>query len=149
MAAGRDPGSFDLYVVLHPYQDVIADFKRRLRPLGGGSAEQLAGIEGYYCAEIDSAILNLRFRREFAEVLGTPRLFDLCGHWGRPLIAPETLPPPERDAFFLDHLSRYGTYVQLYPSRDDPTPLLLRILDNLSEHVRIISRARARSEWSF
>src|SRR5262245_34965306 len=104
MRAGGDPGSFDLYVVLHPYEIVIADFKRRLGPLGGGSAEQLSGIEGYYCAEIDSVILNLRFRRDFADVLGTARLFEVCGRWGRPLISPETLPPPERDAFFLDHL---------------------------------------------
>ena len=156
--------SFDLYVVLCPFQELCPEFKIIIQPLAAHEAEQLCGVDGYYCDEIDSAILVLRFRRDFVDLLGPGRVAELVAHWGCPVVAPESMPERERDRFFLDHLARYTTYSQQYPSTDEHYPMLLRVLDNLSEHVFAaepkaplvdpwLSAAprhrRAPSEWSF
>lgn len=160
-----DTVSFDIYVVLCPFQELCPEFKIIIRPLAAHEADQLCGADGYYCGEIDSAILVLRFRRDFVDMVGAARVLELLTTWGRPVVAPETMQSAERDRFFLDHLARYTTYVQQYPSTDENDPMLLRVLDNLSEHVNVREavaplvdpwvsaapkqRRATTSEWSF
>jgi hypothetical protein len=127
--------SYDVYIVLHPFRALVHEFAETIRPVAECECEQLTGVEGYYCEAIDSAILNLRFRVDFVSLLGSRRVIELVSRWGRPVIAPAELAEDERTRFFLDHLSRYSTYVQQYPNRDEGRPMLLRVLDSVAAHV--------------
>lgn len=162
-----DVSSFDAYVVMCPFRQLCPEFKIIIQPLAAHEADQLEGADGYYCDEIDSAILVLRFRRDFVNLHGQVRVLELLATWGCPVVAPELMQEHERERFFYDHLARYQTYVQQYPSTEEDSPMLLRVLDNLSEHVNapepepasapIVDpwmpapsrHRRAPSEWSF
>src|SRR5215207_7683970 len=94
-----DSESHDVYLVLHPFADNVREFRILVRPLGDMDQRYLEGAEGFYRGDLDTALLVLRF----------------CGRSGLPMVIPSRLDAAQRRAFFLEHLSGYTTYVQLYP----------------------------------
>jgi len=132
MANGAE--SHDVYFVLHPFSDNVREFRILMRPLGDLDIRYLAGAEGYYRNDLDTAMVVLRFTQRAHQRLGDMVVNLLCSRSGLPIVIPERLTPAERRTFFLEHLSGYTTYVQLYPG-GDPLPLAERVLVHLEEHL--------------
>jgi len=127
--------TYDLFLVMHPFRDNVAEFQILVRPLAALEERHLIGAEGYYARCIDTALLVLRFPEKMVQRWGSKVMLVLAGRTGLPMVAPSELAPPQRRQFFLEHLTRYRVYVQQYPDRNDRTPLAVRTLASLSEHV--------------
>src|SRR5262249_33935983 len=83
---------------------------------------------------IDTSLIVLRFTLRAHRRLGDGLIEMLAGRSGLPMVIPDRLDPSARRAFFLDHVSLYTTYVQLYPGAD-PEPLAERVAMRLAEHA--------------
>ena len=135
--------SQDVYLVLHPFADNVREFRILVRPLGDMDERYLQGAEGFYRGDLDTALLVLRFSPEAVERLGEEGMAELCGRSGLPMVIPSALDSMERRSFFLEHLSGYTTYVQLYPGDagdpdlpyEEPPPLGERVLAHLEDHI--------------
>jgi hypothetical protein len=127
--------SHDVYLVLHPFTDHVPEFRVLLRALSDLDAPHLAGAEGFYRPDIDTALVVLRFSLRAHRRLGDSLVELLAGRAGLPMVIPDRLGPDARRRFFLDHVSRYTTYVQLYPCATDPLPLAERVAAHLAEHA--------------
>lgn len=127
--------SHDVYLVLHPFAGNVREFRILVRPLGDMDQRYLSGAEGFYRADLDVALLVLRFTARAHERLGDRLMAMFCGRSGLPMVIPSRLDPNQRRAFFLEHLSGYTTYVQLYPDVDDETALAERVLVHLTDHL--------------
>lgn len=129
-----DP-TYDVFLVLHPFRDNLAEFQILVRPLAQLDHHHLVGAEGYYARRIDTALLVLRFSEQIVHQLGAPAIHALAARPGLPMVVPAQLGPAQRRQFFLDHLTRYRVYVQQYPDRDDHCSLPVRTIGCLGEHV--------------
>src|SRR5690349_13406038 len=107
--------SHDVYLVCHPFATMVGEFRSLLHALGDLDAHHLAGAEGFYRGDLDTALIVLRFTLRAHRRLGDGLIEMLAGRSGIPLVVPDRLDADARRAFFLDHLSGYTTYVQLYP----------------------------------
>jgi hypothetical protein len=126
--------SHDVYLVLHPFRGNVREFGILVRPLADLDQRYLAGAEGFYAPEIDTALVVLRFTRRAYHRLGDRHVELFVGRSGLPMVVPERLNAEARRRFFLEHLSGYSTYVQLYPSSDQ-VGLAERVLINLTDHI--------------
>ncbi len=128
--------SHDVYLVLHPFAGNVREFRILVRPLGDLDERYLSGAEGFYRADLDVALMVLRFTREAYERLGDRMMAMFCSRSGLPMVVPSRLDPLQRRTFFLEHLSGYTTYVQLYPGEsEDQAPLGERVLIHLADHL--------------
>ena len=127
------PRTYDVFLVMHPYRRNLAEFRVLIRPLRE-SARCLAGAEGYYCDPLDTALVALRFHRP-ADERHISRILAIAALPGLPMVVPEQLSARERRYFFLQHVTRHGTYVQQYANYQDRTPLVERVLETLSQHL--------------
>jgi hypothetical protein len=126
--------SYDVYLVCYPFAGHVTSFRSLLHGLGDLDAHHLAGAEGFYRPDIDTALIVLRFTLRAHRRLGDGLVETLAGRPGLPMVIPDRLDPAARRAFFLDHVSLYTTYVQLYPGAD-PVPLAERVAVRLAEHA--------------
>lgn len=126
--------SHDVYLVLHPFAGNVREYRILVRPLGDMDQRYLAGAEGFYRPDLDIAMVVLRFTPRAYERLGDKLMSMFCGRSGLPMVVPGRLDASRRRAFFLEHLSGYTTYVQLYPE-DGALPLAERVLVHLEEHL--------------
>jgi hypothetical protein len=126
--------SHDVYLVLHPFAGNAREFRILVRPLGDLDQRYLAGAEGFYRGDFDIALVVLRFTPRAFERLGDKMVQMFCGRSGLPMVIPGRLDAARRRAFFLEHLSGYTTYVQLYPD-ESALPLGERVLVHLEEHL--------------
>src|SRR5262245_58444972 len=120
--------SHDVYLVLHPFAGNVREFRILTRPLGDLDLRYLAGAEGYYRDDLDVALVVLRFTQRAYERLGDKLVGLFCGRSGLPMVIPDRLDATQRRSFFLEHLSGYTMYVQLYPGDHEPLPLAERVL---------------------
>lgn len=134
MAKSRD--TYDVFLVLHPFVDNIREFQVLVRPLADLQRRYLAGADTYYCRKIDTALVALRFPTRVEERWGRRLIHLLAARPGLPMVIPRTLSVTERREFFLQHLTRYTTYLQHYPHRDETMPLVERAVLNLADHLR-------------
>lgn len=110
-----------------------------VRPLEALDAEYLLGTEGLFNPKTDTALIVLRFSAETAKRLGAYTIHLFAQRSGLPMIVPAKLTPKQRRRFFIEHLTAsYNVYVQLYPSADEPYPLVERTLLTLSGHLETI-----------
>jgi hypothetical protein len=134
--------SHDVYLVLHPFADNVREFRILVRPLADLDP-LFEGAEGFYRADLDIALLVLRFSGQARERLGDEVMAMFCGRSGLPMVIPNQLDAAQRRAFFLEHLSGYTTYVQLYPGDagdpdapyEEPMSLGERVLAHLEDHI--------------
>ena len=126
--------SYDVYLVCHPFASRVSGYRVQLRMLGDLDGHHLAGAEGFYRSDLDSALVVLRFTLAAHRRLGDGVLEMLARRAALPMVIPDRLDPDARRRFFLDHVSRYTTYVQLYPG-PDPVPLAERVAVRLAEHA--------------
>ncbi len=126
--------SYDVYMVCHPFATHVGDFCALLHGLGDLDAHHLAGAEGFYRPDIDTSLIVLRFTLRAHRRLGDGLIEMLSGRAGLPMVIPDRLDGDARRTFFLDHVSRYTTYVQLYPG-GDPLALAERVAVRLAEHA--------------
>jgi hypothetical protein len=127
--------SHDVYLVCHPFATCVGEFRVLLHALGDLDAHHLAGAEGFYRPDIDTALVVLRFTLRAHRRLGDGLLEMLAGRAGVPMVVPDRLDADERRSFFLDHVSRYSTYVQLYPGTGEAVPLAELVAVRLAEHA--------------
>ena len=127
--------SHDVYLVCHPFATHVDDYRALLHGLGDLDAHHLAGAEGFYRPDIDTALVVLRFTLRAHRRLGDGLVEMLAGRAGVPMVIPDRLDGDARRDFFLEHVSRYTTYVQLYPGTGEPVPLAERVAVRLAEHA--------------
>jgi hypothetical protein len=138
------PPTYDVFLVLSPFRDNVAEFTILSRPLADVHRRHVHDAEGFYCPDIDTALVALRFMPRVVERWGSSLIHLFAGRAGLPMVIPDELEPEQRRSFFLDHLSRYTTYVQHYPRRDDSEPLIQRVVMALAEHISQTPRENAR-----
>jgi hypothetical protein len=132
--------SHDVYLVCHPFAGHVPSYRSLLHALGDLDGHHLAGAEGFYRPDIDTALIVLRFTLRAHKRLGDGVIEMLSGRAGLPMVIPDRLDAETRRDFFLDHVSRYTTYVQLYPG-PDPVPLAERVAVRLAEHASATGEA--------
>lgn len=128
--------TYDVFLVLHPFRDNVREFQVLVRPLADLQRRYLAGADAYYCHKIDTALIALRFPQRVEERWGRRLIHLLAARPGLPMVIPRTLSNAERRGFFLQHVTRYTTYLQHYPHRDESMPLVERAVLNLADHLR-------------
>lgn len=126
--------SHDVYLVCHPFAGHVGSLRVLLHRLGDLDGHHLAGAEGFYRPDLDCALVVLRFTLRAHARLGDGLIEMLAARAGLPMVIPDRLAAAARRDFFLDHVSRYTTYVQLYPG-GDAVPLAERVALRLSEHI--------------
>jgi hypothetical protein len=136
--------SFDVYLVLHPFRESVREFQILVRPLADLDATCLSGAEGFYRPSIDTALVALRFSDATVARIGEEMALVVAARCGLPMVVPDRLSPDDRRAFFLSHLSRYTTYLQLYQSAFEPAGLAERVIGALAEHLTTAAPTRAR-----
>jgi hypothetical protein len=122
-----------VFLVCHPFGGHVGKRRLVLRRLADLDGHHLAGAEGFYRPDLDCALIVLRFTRRAHTRLGDGVVQMLAARAGLPMVIPDRLDAATRRDFFLDHVSRYTTYVQLYPG-GDPVPLAERVALRLAEH---------------
>ena len=144
----RDLGdSHDIYLVLRPFLGHLDTARSLLHVLGDLDLRHLAGVEGFHRNDVDTALIVLRFTEVALHRFGERTLEVLANRAGLPMVIPSQLATDARREFFLDHLSRYTTYVQLYPGRD-PMPLAELVAIHLAEHASAPRARPARHRYS-
>lgn len=137
--------TFDVFLVMHPFRDNVREFQILVRPLADLEPVHLVDAEGYYNPNLDTAAVSMRFDRRAVASLGEPALLALAGRSGLPMVVPARLSGVERQRFFLDHLSRYSTYVQQYYEPREATSMVERVLACLAAHTASDPARAARS----
>lgn len=127
--------TYDVFLVLHPFRENVAEFRILVRPLSELGRKHIVGAEGFYDGSIDTALLVLRFPEELVEHWGPTIINTFAKRTGLPMVIPSELSPRSRRQFFLEHVSRYDTYVQQYWDETETTALPVRVLEHLEEHV--------------
>lgn len=127
--------TYDVILVLHPFRTHVREHETLCRALRDLDAHYLLGAEGFHQAQIDTALVVLRFSARAADRLGGRFLQLFARRCGLPMIVPAELDAETRRKFFLGHLSRYTTYVQQYCSKREGAGVAERVVATLGEHV--------------
>lgn len=127
--------TYDVFLVLHPFRENVAEFRILVRPLADLGRKHIVGAEGFYDRHIDTALLVLRFPEDLVEHWGPKIINTFAQRTGLPMVIPSELSPRRRRHFFLEHVSRYDTYVQQYWDDTETTALPVRVLEHLEQHV--------------
>jgi hypothetical protein len=127
--------TFDVFQVMHPFRDNVREFQILMRPLADLEPVHLVDAEGYWHPGLDTAVVSMRFDPRAAGRVGESGLLTLAGRSGLPMVVPNRLSPLQRQQFFIDHLSRYSTYVQQYHEPRESTSMLERVLACLAAHI--------------
>jgi hypothetical protein len=138
--------TYDVFLVLHPFRENVSEFRILVRPLSDLGRKHMVGAEGFYDQHLDTALLVLRFPEELVQHWGEKIINTFARRTGLPMVIPSELSPTQRRQFFLEHVSSYDTYVQQYWDANDPTPLAVRVLEHLEQHVADM-RAPSRSQF--
>jgi hypothetical protein len=140
--------SADVYLLLNPFRCNVREFRILTRVLGDLGSE-LEAAEGYYAPDIDAALIGACFTSAASSRLGVEGMQASVARCGLPLVVPARLDRAAAHRFFDAHLSRYDTYVQLYPSAAEPMGLLERIVQRLGEQVVLRPRPGTESDYNF
>jgi hypothetical protein len=139
----------DVYVLLNPFRCNVREFRILTRVLADLSSDDLEAAEGYYAPDIDAALVGACFTPQARARLRVEGMQASIARCGLPLVVPARLDTAAAARFFDEHLLRYDTYVQLYPSADEPLGLFERMVERLGEQVVLRPRAGTESDYNF
>lgn len=139
----------DVYVLLNPFRCNVREFRILTRVLADLDRDDLEAVEGYYAPDIDAALIGTCFTPDARSRRGVEGMQTCVARCGLPLVVPARLDAAAARRFFDEHLLRYDTYVQLYPSAAEPLGLFERIVERLGEQVVLRPRAGTESDYNF
>jgi hypothetical protein len=139
----------DVYVLLNPFRSNVREFQILTRVLVDLGSDDLDAVEGYYAPDIDAALIGACFTRDARSHLGVAGMQARVARCGLPLVVPARFDAAAAARFFDEHLRRYDTYVQLYPSAAEPMGLVERMVVRLGEQVALRPRAGTDSDYNF
>jgi hypothetical protein len=139
----------DVYVLLNPFRCNVREFRILTRVLADLGSDDLEAGEGYYAPDIDAALIGACFTSDARSRLGVEGMQACVARCGLPLVVPARLELAAATRFFHEHLRRYDTYVQLYPSAEEPLGLFERIVERLGDQVTLRPRAGTESDYNF
>jgi hypothetical protein len=141
----------DVYVLLNPFRGNVREFRILTRVLAdlGRDNDDLEAVEGYYAPDIDAALIGACFTPDARSRLGLEGMQASVARCGLPMVVPARLDEAAAARFFDEHLLRYDTYVQLYPSAAEPLGLFERMVERLGEQVVLRPRAGTDSDYNF
>lgn len=126
--------TYDVFLVLRPFRHNAGELRLLLAPLAHLGRTHLAGADGFYSDELDTALVALRLHAEVFARMGHEGIRQLVDGTGLPVLIPCVLEPAARERFLHVHLPRYTTYVQLYPHGCESVPVAERVVLALAEH---------------
>lgn len=129
--------TYDVFLVLRPFRHNVSELQLLLAPLARLGRSHMASADGYYSDELDTALVALRLHAEVFARLGHEGIRALVDGTGLPVIVPCVLEPEARERFLREHLSRYSTYVQLYPHGCESAPVAERVVQALAAHFSL------------
>jgi hypothetical protein len=144
-----EPNGADVYVLLNPFRGNVREFRILTRVLADLGSDELEAVEGFYAPDIDTALIGALFTADARSHLGVSGMQARVARCGLPLVVSARLDNAAAARFFDEHLRRYDTYVQLYPSASEPLGLFERIVAQLGEHVATRPRAGTDSDYNF
>lgn len=139
----------DVYVLLNPFRCNVREFRIITRVLADLDSDDLEAVDGYYAPDIDAALIGTCFTAAARARLGVEGMQACIARCGLPLVVPARLDAAGVARFFDEHLLRYDTYVQLYPSAAEPMGLFERMIVQLGEHAVLRPRAGTESDYNF
>lgn len=139
----------DVYVLLNPFRCNVREFRILTRVLADLDSDDLEAVEGYYAPDIDAALIGACFTSDTRSRLGIEGMQARVARCGLPLVVPARLDVAAARRFFDEHLLRYDTYVQLYPSAVERMGLFERIVERMGEQVALRPRAGTESDYNF
>lgn len=139
----------DVYVLLNPFRCNVREFRILTRVLEDLGGDELEAAEGFYAPDIDAALIGACFTSAAHSRLGVEGMQVSVARCGLPMVVPARLDLATARRFFDEHLLRYDTYVQLYPSVEEPMGLFERIVQRLGEQVVLRPRAGTESDYNF
>ncbi|GAB4568271.1 MAG: hypothetical protein Tsb0020_21530 [Haliangiales bacterium] len=126
--------TYDVYLMLRPFQEGVAEFSILLRPLMNLGRTQLDGVDGYYDAERDLALIGLRFHGSYVSRVGFEQVHATVEAPGLPTIVPVKLHHAERLEFYREILPRHNIYVQHYPYEGERVSVIEQMIHSLVAH---------------
>ncbi|HUQ03625.1 MAG TPA: hypothetical protein VM261_14105 [Kofleriaceae bacterium] len=136
-------------MLLNPFRGNVREFRILTRVLADLGGDVLEAVEGYYAPDIDAALIGACFSSDARLRLGVAGMQASVARCGLPMVVPARLEVATARRFFDEHLLRYDTYVQLYPSAAEPMGLFERIVERLGEQVALRPRAGTDSDYNF
>jgi hypothetical protein len=127
--------TYDIYLLMRRFRAEAMAYRAQVRPLAPLEFGYLSSAEGFYSPRLGSALLGLRLDERAVARMGHDSLTWLLERCDLRYVIPARLVPDQRRRFYLEHLTRYTTYVQQYPDRQESVPLLERVLLHLAQHV--------------
>ena len=106
---------YELFFVLEPLTVRARDLIAALRPLAEPSAPEVRGVDVYYRAASDVALLAIRYDERTLTRERLSWIIDLAGGSGIPLLDPARMAEPDRRAFYRDYLPSYDVHVEDAP----------------------------------
>jgi hypothetical protein len=104
--------TYELFFVLEPMRSSFRELLGSLRTLDGPEAPALLGVDAYYRADTDVALLALRFDERTLSYRELTWVLELAGGRDIPTLDPSRLPEDDRRQFYQSYLSSYGVRVE-------------------------------------
>ena len=118
-------GTYDILVVLDQFRECADRHWEALGDIDKYIGRHLVAVEGYWDPLSDSAALLLQFSLQSALNLDVD---EYIARTGLPMLVPSLMPDNERDALYLECLSRYCVYAKRHANDDAPRSVLVRTL---------------------
>jgi hypothetical protein len=106
---------YELFFVLEPLTVRARDLIDSLRPLAEPTAPEVRGVDVYYRASSDVALLAIRYDERTLTRERLSWIVDLASGAGIPLLDPARMAETDRRAFYRDYLPSYDVHVEDAP----------------------------------
>jgi hypothetical protein len=106
---------YELFFVLEPLSARARDLVTALRPLAEPSAPEVRGVDAYYRAASDVALLAIRYDERTLTRERLSWIIDLASGAGIPLLDPARMTEPDRRNFYREYLASYEVHVENGP----------------------------------
>jgi hypothetical protein len=106
---------YELFFVLEPLSARARDLVTALRPLAEPTAPEVRGVDVYYRAASDVALLAIRYDERTLTRERLSWIIDLASGAGIPLLDPARMTEPDRRNFYRTYLPGYEVHVENGP----------------------------------
>jgi hypothetical protein len=106
---------YELFFVLEPLTVRARDLMIALRPLAEPTAPEVRGVDVYYRAASDVALLAIRYDERTLTRERLSWIVDLASGSGIPLLDPARMAEPDRRTFYRTYLASYEIHVEEAP----------------------------------
>jgi hypothetical protein len=106
---------YELFFVLEPLSARASDLVTALRPLAEPTAPEVRGVDVYYRAASDVALLAIRYDERTLTRERLSWIIDLAAGAGIPLLDPARMAEPDRRNFYRTYLTSYEVHVENGP----------------------------------